>query len=234
VFLVGAVVLSGRRKILVEIVLYVAMFGSLLLYFRRGAGKLALYSAVLGIMFFLVGNQYISSRESPGIIGYVDRRFDLQEDMENRFYSATVRAFGNVVARNGFFGAGAGMGSQGSQYFGGGSAVVGWSAEGGIAKLLAELGVPGLALFTWLSVAAARYFWYLMRRVSSLHLRHARLTYGLAAFLGTAIVVYAVAHQAYGDAFVLQNIGWGVGFLVAMPKVIDQAGADSDSAGRGS
>src|SRR5436853_3848 len=49
----------------------------------------------------------------------------------------------------GIFGAGLGVGTQGTQYFGGGGAA---AAEGGLGKIALELGIPGLFLTGWLGI----------------------------------------------------------------------------------
>ena len=48
----------------------------------------------------------------------------------------------------GFFGLGAGVVSQGGQHFGVDEQLAG-AAEGGLGKVIVELGIPGLIILTW-------------------------------------------------------------------------------------
>jgi hypothetical protein len=127
----------------------------------------------------------------------------------------TIDNFKFIIARNGFFGAGAGMGSQGAQHFGGGAAVVGSSAEGGLGKVLAELGVPGLFLLLWAGGQLALYVWRALKRMHRGDSNRVLLASGTLAFLAVNGVVFTTAHQVYGDVFVLLILGWFTGFLFA-------------------
>jgi hypothetical protein len=46
-----------------------------------------------------------------------------------------------------------------------------------------------------------------------------RLFYGLVAFLAANSALFLVAHQAFGDIFVLLVIGWFSGFIIAYPRM---------------
>jgi len=134
-----------------------------------------------------------------------------------------------VIARNGILGSGAGTGSQGAQHFGGGSNIVGSAAEGGLGKVLAELGVPGLLLLLWLVISFARYIWSIILYVTrerDVDPSLAKLVFGLVAFLMTNAFVYTIAHQAYGDPFVLIILGFFLGFVMATPKMVTRNAND--------
>jgi hypothetical protein len=134
----------------------------------------------------------------------------------------TIDSFQWVILRNGIFGSGAGTGSQGAQHFGGGANIVGDAVEGGLAKVLAELGVPGLVLLLWLVVGFVRYIWSILMYIThskDVDPTQSKLIFGLAAFLMTNGVVYIIAHQVFGDPFVLIVLGFFLGFVLAMPKM---------------
>ncbi len=79
-------------------------------------------------------------------------------DATDRASPMTIESFGWVVAQNGPMGAGAGTGSQGAQHFGGGAEIVGGAAEGGLGKIVAELGFPGFFLIVWFAVGLSAFF----------------------------------------------------------------------------
>lgn len=128
----------------------------------------------------------------------------------------TVDMFEYVIAQNGFFGSGAGTGSQGAQHFGGGAVLVGAAAEGGLGKVLAELGVPGLILLAWIMTAAVRYIWKAADKVRGDE-NVAALSYGVLAFLMANAIVFTTAHQIFGDVNILTILGLLLGVLLRGP-----------------
>ena len=113
----------------------------------------------------------------------------------------------------GWLGGGLGVASQGAQHFGGGAEVFGGAGEGGLGKITAELGVPGLVIALWFGFAAVRYGWHVLMFVSQRSATVARLAYGLVAFLVANLAVFFVATQVFGDLFVLLAAGAGGGIL---------------------
>lgn len=153
---------------------------------------------------------------------YYERGVSVRNDVTQRVSVMTLESFQYVIAQNGILGSGAGTGSQGAQHFGGGANIVGGAAEGGLAKVLAELGIPGLVLLLWLVISLARYLWSIILYIT--YVRDvdpalSKLVFGLVAFLITNGFVYIVAHQVFGDPFVLIVLGFFLGFVMAMPKM---------------
>ena len=74
------------------------------------------------------------------------------------------------------FGAGLGVGTQGTQHFGGGGDIAG-AAEGGLGKITLELGIPGLFVVGWFAILVFNYLWRIMRDASRVSPRIARLSY---------------------------------------------------------
>jgi hypothetical protein len=124
----------------------------------------------------------------------------------------TVDAFGYIIDHNGWWGRGAGTGSQGAQYFGGGSRLVGSAAEGGVGKVLAELGVQGVIVVAWFGAALIFAFWRLLGHLRTLAGQRVPLAIACISFVLANAAVYTIAHQVFGDAFVLLVVGWFVGF----------------------
>jgi len=228
-FLLGALLLTGRRKFLVEIVLFVSIYALLLIWFRRTAIKSAVISksAILlaaGLILGSVGYMYIASDEAATeILPYYERGMSVRNDVTERVSVMTVDSFELVIAQNGILGSGAGTGSQGTQQFGGGANLVGGAAEGGLGKVLAELGVPGLLLLLWLVISLGRYMWAIAKDIAQakdVDPSLGKLVFGLEAFLITNGFVFVIAHQVFGDPFVLIVLGFFIGFVMAMPKMV--------------
>ncbi|MGH9761647.1 MAG: hypothetical protein ACREDR_19250 [Blastocatellia bacterium] len=224
-FFITALVLTGRRKFLVEIAVFGVVYLSILILFRRRAVKSAvlLFVAVVAsfqVYVFLVPDDFKATIEP-----YYERSAQVGEEGAGRLSQNSIESFQYVIATNGIFGSGAGTGSQGAQYYGGGAQLVGGSAEGGLGKVLAELGLPGLVLLGWLGIAAIRYLWSIIAFVNRGSASTARLTFALAAFLTSNVLVFTAEHQAFGDVFILVMLGTLCGFVLAMPRLAGNGAA---------
>lgn len=214
-----AVALTGRRKMLAEVVLFLVLYGFLVGQYRRGGSRIA--QTIMGLLFVgvLVGQLFATSGQVSELAPYLGRGATILADSTERLYAMTISQFRWVILENGFLGSGAGTGAQGSQYFGGGVQLVGGSAEGGLGKVLAELGVPGALALLWLAVAVGRVILRIARYARQTPPSHALLLYGLVAFLPANGVVFLTAHQVYGDPFVLIVLGLMTGAILAYPRM---------------
>lgn len=219
--MLAALFLTGRRKMLAELIIYVSFFGFLLFYFRRGATKLAMVTLLVAVGAFLASEFVLPGTRDLPLERYVGRGASVFEAAPERLSGLGFDSLKYVFLHDGFFGAGTGTGAQGAQYFGGGASVVGYAAEGGLGRVMAELGVPGLLLLIWVGIAALRYVWRVAIVTQHTRPAHARLTYGLIAFLGANIPVFITAHQVYGDPFVLIILGLALGSVVAIPRMAE-------------
>lgn len=219
VFFGVAILLTGRRKFLMEIFIFVCGYVVLLIWFRKNALQSAFALVFALALSFLVFTYVLPSDFNSGINSYYQRGATVDKDAADRASLMTVESFQYVIAENGFLGSGAGTGSQGAQHFGGGSNLVGGSAEGGLGKVLAELGVPGLALLLWLVVSFALYVGSILKHVKNEDSVRAKLTFWLLAFQIANASVYVIAHQIFGDIFVLVILGFSLGFILAIPQM---------------
>ena len=177
--------------------------------------------ASVAFMFTVADN--VADEMTP----YYERGISVRNDITDRVSGMTVGSFELVIAENGILGAGAGTGSQGVQHFG--NQTTGVNAEGGLAKVLAELGIPGLLLLLWLAIGFARYLWSIARYVTSaseVDPALTRLVFGLVALLISNVFLYVVAHQVFGDPFVLIILGFFLGFVMATPKMVARPNSD--------
>ena len=223
--LVGIGVLTGRRKMVVELMVFVGAYGILWIILQKEVAKLGVILAIAGVIgsASLVGQlnerEYTTDNVSYDV--YVGRAKTVFEDIPSRFVEFGIAPIKWAYDSFGFFGAGLGVGTQGTQYFGGGGAIAG-AAEGGLGKITLELGIPGLFAITWLAISILRHLWRIMRAASEISPRIARLSYGLFGFLVANGAAFSVATQAYGDLFILLILAWTIGFLLAIPVLLER------------
>lgn len=228
VFLIGIGSLTGRRKMIIEISIFVSAYFCLKLWFLRGNGKKVLLMALLGVVGYAgaVGmmqpdrgdgkwaSERVAKSTAHSLGRYTERAGTVFEDVPRRLLSTGLDPISWAVAEYGWTGAGLGVGSQGAQHFGG---VSSGAAEGGLGKLTVELGVPGLFVALWLVIAFSRYVWRVLTFLATEPPAQANLAFGLVAFMLANVAAFTVATQAYGDLFILLTLGWSFGFLVALP-----------------
>lgn len=214
-----AVIVTGRRKTLGMILIFLVVLSFLLSRWRRGATKLARVLFALGLtagsLVLLRSGEGFETRWDP----YFERSYSVVLDAPERLWQMTYLTLKHTVARNGFLGSGAGTGAQGSQYFGGGVRLVGGSAEGGLGRITAELGLPGLAVVLWLAFAILVRLWRLARRLPEAAPQHAVRFLGLLSLLPANGIVFLTAHQTFGDPFVLIVVGFVASSALAYPQV---------------
>jgi hypothetical protein len=226
-FFWGALLLTGRRKFMFEIFVFLAVYLGLMVLVRSKASKTVRTSFLLIIGLTVAATAYSSfvpDEMRAGIDPYYQRGMTVQEDATDRASLMTVESFSSIIEQNGTFGAGAGTGSQGAQHFGGGTEIVGGAAEGGLGKIIAELGLPGFALIIWLAVGLGRYFWAIIQEVKrQSDFERTSLTFGFMAMVVANSFVFISAHQIFGDPFVLSLLGFFIGFIMAVPRMLPTA-----------
>jgi hypothetical protein len=219
-------VLTGRRKIFVEITLFISIYVSLLSFFGKGGARIAIGAIAAGILSYVAVTLFVDDQVS--MLGdaryqrYAERSASVRYDLSSRFFGLGLDPVRWAIQGFGWLGGGLGVASQGSQHYGGGAAVFGGAGEGGLGKITAELGLPGLALALWLGIAGMRYGWHVLVFVSRRSAPVARLAYGLAAFLIANLAVFFVATQLFGDLFILLVLGLMAGFFLATPILAER------------
>jgi hypothetical protein len=217
--LILGVILTGRRKMLAEIGLFLLVYGFLVGQYRRGGSRIAQSAMAVVFLLVIVLQLFGTSAQVAELAPYLGRGASVVADSGERLYDMTVSQFNWIVQYNGLLGAGAGTGAQGSQYFGGGTEIIGGGAEGGLGKVLAELGLPGALALIWLGVAISRVVLRIARFARRAPPSQALLLYGLIAFLPANAVVFLTAHQVFGDPFVLIVLGLVTGSILAFPRM---------------
>ena len=227
-FFLGLGILTGRRKMIIELAIFLSVYVSLVVWFRHRAGKMAILFAVLGIVMYFgtvggiapgpgdndVGIMPIHRGADSSFDKYSRRASTVFADIPTRIDEMGLQPVGWAVDQFGWQGGGLGIGSQGTGHFGVNTS---GAAEGGLGKLTVELGLPGLALVLWLLIRFGLYIWRILGPLAASSPKHANLAYGLIAFILANLAAFSVATQAYADIFILLSLGWALGFLLAMP-----------------
>jgi hypothetical protein len=172
-------------------------------------------------------------KESGIYAAYVARTETVFADAPRRFVELGIAPVTFAYETYGIFGAGLGLGTQGTQHFGATELAAQGSSEGGLGKIVIELGVPGVFLMGWFSIALFRHLWWIMGAASRYSPRIARLSFGLFSFLVANLAAFSVATQAYGDLFVLLILSWTLGFLLAVPVLVEREVRDRQLASLG-
>jgi len=227
--LVGLGILTGRRKIIVELAVFIGTYFILWGIFERGVGKLVITTltciAVIGYSWMAtLLREDVKERRDTGLSSYsryVDHTEDAFQEAPSRFVELGIAPVMWAYDSFGVLGAGLGAGTQGTQHFGGGGAIAG-AAEGGLGKITLELGIPGLFVVGWIAILAYRYCWRIMIFASRHSRRMARLSFGIFSFLVANLAGFSVATQAFGDLFILLILSWTIGFLFAVPVLIER------------
>ena len=221
IFLLIAGVMTGRRKILVEIVLFITFYSFLLLYFQRKVRNVYKFAFLLfGIGVSVALRMLLPVETGEDFHPYLQRSMTVFADAPRRFDTVGLGSAEWAFRRGGFLGMGAGSGSQGTQHFGGGVSIVGGASEGGLGKIIVELGIPGLIIVLWASGALALYLRRILLNVQRSDPQLTRSTFGMVAFLAANIPLFMSASQVYGDPFVLLVLGSLLGFVMSVPRLI--------------
>jgi hypothetical protein len=231
-FLLGLGALTGRRKMVIEIAIFMSTYFALVLWFQKRSGRLVVLCTVIGFASYVWALGMMSpdfgdgtyaservSQETGNTFGkYKERAGTVFQDLPRRVTELGIMPVSWAIDAEGWFGGGLGIGSQGATHFG---AQSNGAAEGGLGKITVELGVPGLALCVWLLLAFSRFAWHVLKFLSVRSPAHANVAYGLVAFILANIAAFSVATQAYADVFILLTIGWAFGYLLALPVLVE-------------
>lgn len=213
-FLSWGVVVTGRRKGIGEIVIFLALFTLLQLWLRGRLGKFggtALVAVLAGAFAF----QHFGLAERAAVqIGSMQERSASEPETLGRLVGGVTNV-PRIVEVAGFLGTGLGTGTQGAQHFR--EKGEDWSriSESGVARVVAELGVPGALVALLLLFRMGRVLHGKLDSVRREDASDPAITLGLIALIGANVVVFVSAHQIFGDPFVYIFLGLCAGFVIA-------------------
>lgn len=211
------IILTGRRKALAIVALYVVTYVAGLLMARKKSSRLAAIGAI-SVGLALTAGMLVMAPESSVPNPHLERGASTIDDVWERFQKLGLESILWAYNAGGLFGIGTGAGAQGLQHVQG--AVLQGSAEGGLGRIMLELGAPGLVLAVLCAVGVAKTARYCL----SLAYHHSgpmfRLQLGLVAFIAANVPIFVGAAQIFGDPFVLLILGLNLGFILSTPRII--------------
>ena len=207
--LVGAIALTGRRKMLMALCIFWVLQFYFLTALRGGASRQAVVILVLGLVFSVAIGLAGESETSL----YLQRGSTVFSGMDERV-STAINLFLSAIDRSSGVGLGAGIAAQGARFAGiDNSLFVGGSSESGIGLLVVELGIPGFIIIVWLLFNLARVVVAKLKAVARIDDHLLLYAVSFAALLLANMATFSVATQLYGDYFVLITLGVVAGML---------------------
>lgn len=227
-----AVALTGRRKMLMMSSLFLLFYFFSYYYYRKTLDAryfLTLFSVMIVAWFAYEAISLDSYSES--LSNYIARGSSVFSDASGRFVKLGINPVQWAYNRVGLLGGGLGIASQGSYLFNV-SHIAGGSGEGGLGKIMVELGLPGLLSIGWLVLAITRYMNSILKLAAQPFVapQLLPLMVSLSVMLGVNAVTFSVATQVYGDIFILILMGLFGGFIFALPKLVISAAGERNSA----
>ena len=227
--LVAIGIVTGRRKMLMEVSIFLVAYMSLLTFYGLGGVKLAIGILVAGgisfaYLFGFDGQQGTALDGAPSEYElFLKRGTTVIGDAPERATGVGVGSISWAIREHGFLGSGIGVATSGAQHAAGSGGVLAGTGEAGPGKIISELGLPGMAIILWGLMAMLRHIHWLLGYVAQRSLALARVSCALTALLIANAAVYFVATQVFSDLFVLIFIGLTLGFLLAMPDLAVRA-----------
>ena len=214
---IGIGMLTGRRKLVVQFLLFSLVFFALLLRSDRQSRDVLAIAGLSAIAIGVgVGFEDVTDLRG-GFELYLARTATVFNDIWERFVGLGLEPILWAYNRFGLLGGGLGIASQGAGYAG--SAVTVGAGEGGLGKIMAELGAPGLVFIAVLLFVGARHLVRAMTFVGTFQGPPSRIAAGLFAFLVSNIATFVVATPVFADLNILIMLGLAIGFLVACPSI---------------
>ena len=194
--------LSGRRKSLYMVVIFVVVF--VWRYARRLNVSQAVSFVTLGLLLLFVTHRLTTSERADV---YVRAAGTTQSELLNRLEGG----LGTTIEQSGFMGAGLGTATQGTQHFT--KASYSWQ-EGGLGKLAIELGVPGVVAAVLLVLAFLNYIIKITRAPDEPGTSQIIRCMLMAMIVGN-LANFTASAQAYSDPLLTLMTSFFAGCLLA-------------------
>lgn len=220
-FLLLAIALTGRRKMVMMVVIFISGFFISILYYRKTLDAKYFFSFMAAGIGLWFGYEIFGLENyNESLRNYIARGSTVFTDASGRFVELGISPIQWAYNRVGILGGGLGIASQGSYLFNVAN-VAGGSGEGGLGKIMVELGLPGLLSVIWLVYSVAGHVDLSLRLSLKPRIdpRLMPLMLSLAVLLAGNAVTFSVATQVYGDFFILILLGLMGGFVFALPKL---------------
>jgi len=221
--LVGGM-LCGRRKMLYML----PLFGLVLTWlFWRVQSNLFQFKKILVIILFAVSAGY-GIYQMIGPTSHVETYYfnDPAKDSLERFRQHGIDAFFETYRQSGFFGEGLGTATQGVHNLRVARPRT-WQ-EGGLSRVLVELGVPGFLCFILFGLVLIKSLWELTVRKLDKNSKNFVFLGGLFAVICGNSVSFVVSGQIYGDPFIIIFVSFIAGLILSGARMVEQGENDQD------
>ena len=220
-FLVAAGILTGRRKLIVSAVIFVTCYWCLITLYYRNSIRIAVVVVVLGAAtFWLTASEYYGDGQRTVAYDlYVERASGVFDDISERGRTLGIGAVASAVRKHGLVGQGAGTAGQGARFS---SSNLGhhYEAEGGLGRLVVELGLLGLMVVIGVIVAFVAYLLRVMQYISLRGGSYGFICFGMVGILLTNLAHFTIASQVFSDPLVLILLGLFTGFVASGPVLV--------------
>ena len=225
-FLALISLLTGRRKAIVQVVVFAGLFFWLLTRYGSTRSRQQFFGVAIlaaggaALVFLLDPSEFLGDDFGE----YVDRASTAPGDIWERFNALGLSAFvRGLEVSNGI---GIGVGTLAQTGNAGVAAVrgagFGYVSESGLGKVTAELGVPGILLLLLLGSGLFRAVHHALRLMRYLPLSIGVFEIGLLAFALSNLPFFSAAAGVYSDPFVLILCGICFGSVFAVPSLLAQ------------
>lgn len=218
--------LTGRRKSIVQVAVFMGLFLWLLARYGTGRSRQQLFGLAISIAGLAAMVLVLDPSEFLGddLGEYVNRAASAPGDIWERFDKLGLRAFVRGFQISNALGIGVGTLAQT------GAAAVssirgagfGFVSESGLGKITAELGIPGILVLGILGLGLIQAVRQNLRLIRYLPPSVGVFEIGLLAFAISNLPFFAAAAGVYGDPFVLILCGISFGSFFAVPQLLAQ------------
>ena len=228
--------LTGRRKAIVQIVVFFILFFGLVARYGPGRSRKQIWGLVISVAGLAALLLVLDPSEFLGddFGEYISRAGTAQSDLWQRFNVLALYAGQRGLDISGGIGLGVGTlaqtGSAGvANIQGEGFSFV---SESGVGKIIAELGWPGIVILLMLFLGLLRALSYSLRMMKYEPGSTATFEIGMLAFALSNLPFFSAAAGVYGDPFVLIICGLSLGSVFAVPTSSSKAGILGAQEGR--
>jgi hypothetical protein len=224
--------LTGRRKAIVQVVVFLGLFVWLLGRYGPNRSRQQLFGVVLSaaslaaLVFLLDPSEFLGDDFGE----YLGRAASAPADIGERLNVLGLNAFLRGVELSKGVGLGVGTlaqtGASGIASASDNSSFV-YVSESGIGKVAAELGIAGIVLLLILALGLVRAVRFSLRMMRYEPDSSAIFEIGLLAFALSNLPFFTAAAGVYGDPFVLIICGLCFGSVFAVPTASSEAGVIS-------
>ncbi len=221
VFLISAGILTGRRKLVMTVLIFISCYWMLLLVLNKRSFRtvISVFIISVAVMWIGVSSGIINDTKKSEFDLYVERASSVFGDVTSRVDSLGIPALLSAIERFGLLGKGAGAFSQGAKY-GGNTGRTVFEVESGFGRIVAEIGLFGFLVILWLIIVMIINVWRILLYLAFKADSFSSICYGFVSILVANCAHFVVAAQVFSDPFILILLGFLLGIITAAPMLV--------------